>query len=214
MAQQSEMVNLIRRLDRAAPTNVNTSSFPTIAPTVIDPLTLRATTPRAVVDLTSFGTLAQYTGGAAPKSIIGLPIGLGAANDAFDMKVVGWRQIGAGEDKNQLWLPTTIASLTCTVGAMTGIAGTPVLNTELFCDTIVPKSATGLGTSCWVRPSIDATPAATYRGSLLLWSPADDSIAAFAVPTLGCQRVEFIFDQVTNTPTMNVLFALAGDLWD
>lgn len=206
---QTEAASCIRALARVASANISTSSFPTIAPTIIDPL---AVTTKAVIDLTRMGANAG-AGGTAPMSLYCVPIATASADDAFDMKVYGWRQMGAGADLNTIWIPQLILSLTCTVGSMTGVASSPVVATELFIDTIVLKAPTTPQITGWARPSANATPAAEYQSLCSLHSPADNTVAAFIVPTFGFQRIEFAFDQTTNTPACNILYALVGGIW-
>lgn len=175
---------------KALTTNSNAASFASKVPTITEP------TNDGVIDLAPSAQWVQI-----------LPYGLGSENDAFDMKVIGWRRIGPGPQgptTNWLWVPTTICVVTCTVSAAVGVAASQVLNTERFADTIVMKSATAQP----LQTDQNATPATQYQGVMVrIYSPVDDTIGWIMVPLIGLEKLEFTFDQTTGTPTMNVLFA-------
>lgn len=179
-----------RSLQKAFTANANTSSFPSKIPTITEP------TNDGVTDL-------QGGSGGCPQRLLILPYGLGSANNTFDMKVIGWRLMGNSLNSG-LWVPTTLCEVTCTVGAATGVAAAPVLNTELFVDTIVMKSEALTP----LRPGWDATPTAVFSGDITIYSPADDTVGWLLVNLYGCQKVEFTYDQTSGTPTTNCLIAL------
>jgi hypothetical protein len=190
MAQENLTVILGRPFRKALSANSNDSSFASRVPTVVEP------TSDGVVNL------AWPHGGTVPQSLLVLPYGLGSDNDAFDLRVIGWRHIGAvgqGPALAALWVPTILVEVTCTISAAVGVAGSPVLNTERFADTITVKSA-------GFEPTYTAD--TTRAGSVRIFSPTNDLVGWFVLALDGLEKIEFTFDQTTNTPTMNALIAL------
>jgi hypothetical protein len=178
-----EPCDLIRHAQRALTTNSTASSFASKVPTITEPSN------DGVIDLFSKSIL-------QPKSVKLWFIGLGADNDAFSIRVIGWQRIGSGLAPGILWFPSVICELACVISAAVGVAGSPVLNTERFADTITIVS----------EPTITAD--VTRLGTIELNSPTGDLIAPAVVPLRGFEKLEFLFDQTTNTPTMNVLYSL------
>lgn len=191
MSTTVQLAEQTRPYQKALTTNADSSSFASKVPTIAEP------TNDGVVDLAKGFFW-------SPIELLILPYGLGSDNDVFDMKVIGWRHIGAVTPSTQvLWVPTTICEFTCTISAAVGVAGSPVLNTERFADTIVVKSNA-------LQPKYtdaDATPATTTRGVTLIYSPADDTIGWILLRLMGFEKIEFTFDQTTGTPTANCLIA-------
>jgi hypothetical protein len=177
-----------RPFQRALAANANTSSFASKIPTITEP------TNDGVLNLVSSGV-------QVPKWIMLMPIGLGANNDGFSMRVLGWRHIGGNTETAaaRLWIPGIVAEYACTLGNVTGIASSPVLNTEFFCDTIAPVAAR----------QADCTIAAGTAVQTLyqVISPVNDTPGYALIPIFAWEKIEFQFDQTTNTPTMNVLYA-------
>lgn len=179
-----------RRMQRALATNANTSSFAAKTYTITEP--------------TNDGVLNLLGGGGVqvPKWILVKPIGLGANNDGFSMRLWGWESIGGNAETAgaRAWIPSIIAEYTCLMGNMAGVAGSPVLNTEFFCDTMAPVAAR----------QADCTIAAGTAVQTLyeVISPVNDTPAWARIPILGWEKIEFAFDQTTNTPTMNCLYRL------
>lgn len=177
---------------KARSVNSTSTAFPATAPTRTEPTGDAGTAAgRCVIDLAARGD------GYVPCDVMILPYGLGSANDVFSLRLLGWRKIGTG--LTALWVPVTLAELACTLGAMTGVAASEVLATELFCDTITIVS----------EPTTTAD--VTRVGSVLVSSPANDTVAWAKVPLLGVQKIEFLWDQTTNTPAANALIAMGGD---
>jgi hypothetical protein len=180
-------------------TNINTAAFPSRVPTITEP------TPSATAAVVQLAAREWGGGGEIPMAVLLLPYGLGNDNDTYDMKLIGWRQIGQSPPQGTwLWVPYTLTEFTCTLGASTGVAGQPVLNTELFADTIVAKSAALLQK----HPAYDGAAAATFLSDIVIYSPADDTIGWIKVPLDGCQKIELTFAQTSGTPTGNALMAL------
>jgi hypothetical protein len=171
---------------RVLAANATTSSFASKIPTLTEP------TNDGVLDLLNAGT-----GIIVPRYLKVWPIGLSSNDDAFSVRVLGWTRIGTGPSPGVLWYPTILCELACIMGAAVGIAGSPVLNTEAFCDTItVVTQGVITGTD---------NALATTIGNVEITSPGNDLIAYAVVPTLAFEKLEFQFDQTTNTPTMNVI---------
>lgn len=159
-------------LYKAKATNATDTSFASKVPTTTEP------TNDGVVDLAGQGE--------APTWLMLIPYGTGDADDAFDMRLLGWRKVAT------LWVPTILLQFTATLGTAVGVAGAAVVATEMFADT-VSDPATGMGSvgaNC--QPS----------------SPANNTVAHYLVDTRGCPKVEFCFDATTGNPTgMNCLWA-------
>lgn len=63
------------------------------------------------------------------------PYAIATNNNTFSMRVIGWSQAIAG---SKLWVPEFLVEVACTCsGTYPGIVGQDVLDTELFCDTLV-----------------------------------------------------------------------------
>lgn len=169
--------------------NVTSSSFPSKVYTTTRP------TGGGVVDLS--GGLGL--GATVPKWLRVFPIGLGSDNDAYSVRVIGWGQVGQGPGLAVGYVPAILYELAVVLGGSVGVAGSPVLNTERFADTITVVSQP-------LTTDADATPAVAHRGEFLKFtSPANDLIAFADLDTLGYDLLEFTFDQTTGTPTANVL---------
>lgn len=178
--------HLSRVVRRALATNANTSSFASKVPTIAEP------TNDGVLNLTADGLFVA-------KKIKLWPIGLGSNNDAFSMRVLGWHVCLLDGSKN-LWFPTPIGEFACTIsGTAIGVAGSAVLATEMFADTITPVATK-------IRDRVIGAGTAV-NSNYEIESPTDDTIAHIIMPIMGFQKLEFQFDQTTNTPTMNVLYS-------
>lgn len=164
--------------------NSNSSSFPSKIPTTTEPKDDAGTAAGA-----SIVELCIPQGGLVNNSFLVVPYGLGSSNDGFSMRVLGWKRIRSGT-LFDLWVPVKLLEVACLLGASTGVAGSPVLNTELLCDTITIVSGSGNA-----GVSVDVL------------DPADDTIAHFVMALKGFSKLEFTFDQTTNTPTMNALIS-------
>lgn len=132
---------------------------------------------------TGEGVVSVRAKGVVPEAVVVYPYGTGDADDVFDMKVLGWRKVGT------LWIPVPLVTLTCTLGAGVGVSGAAVTDSEKFCDTVT--AAGGIS-----------------NVSYQLFSPTGDLVAHALVWTNGCDKLEFIFDATTGSPTgMNALWA-------
>ena len=168
----------VRDFKKALTTNATDTSFASKVPTLTEPVN------DGVIDLPN------VIGEVSSKIMI-LPYGLGADNDAFSMRVIGWRKIvtSIAGVATALWIPVPLITCACTISAVVGVASSPVLATERFADTITVTD--------------DFTPdIVAYE----VKSPTGDIIARLVLELFGFAKLEFTFDQTTNTPTMNALW--------
>lgn len=178
-----------RTFRKAFAANKVATAFTAKVPTVTKPIN------DGIIDLNKDGII-------YPWNLKILPYGLGSANDVYSLRMWGWSRIHASDPLKTLWVPAMIGEWVCTLGATTGVAGSPVLNTELFCDTIAPVALMvsdykiGAGTS--------------VHSEMRLFTPANDTPAHIVMPVDGWEMIEFDGDQTTNTPEMNALIALLG----
>lgn len=133
------------------------------------------------------------------------PLGQGSANDVYSLRVWGWNRVGAGSTsgKETIYFPTILGEFSCTLSAFTGLASGPVLNTDLFCDTITPVAAR--------NPDMVIAAGTALQSELRIMSPANDTPGFIVMPIFGAELLEFEQDQTTNTPTMNCLYSLLDD---
>jgi len=181
-------------LRKAFAANVNTSSFAALPPTVVRP------SGDGVYDY--LGTASGFGGvPRTPKFLLMFFYGLGSNNDAFDIKVTGWRHLGNLPPQGSvIWIPQTLVVLSGIVSSTAkGVAGAPVLDTEFFCDTLTIKTA------AVTEPVI--TNDAGSQAFVQRYSAADDATPAWVkIPLQGVEIWQTQFDQTTGTPTMNALF--------
>ncbi len=67
-----------------------------------------------------------------------MPVGVGSANDLYDVRAIGWRPLVSGTSR--LWIPYTLVDVTVTLGTQTGVAGGLLTATDLFADTVAAAS--------------------------------------------------------------------------
>lgn len=146
------------------------TSFPSRVATITEPVTTTA----GVLDLTDSDTVHD--------TLKLVPFGTDAANEAFNLRVIGWKKVGT------LWVPVNLAEVTATLGAAVGVSGEDVTDNDFFADTLVIVTGTA---------DVNVT----------LTTPADDSIAHFLVDIQGFAKVEILFDRDT-AATANCLYAL------
>ncbi len=177
-----QTMRVVRRL-RA--TNENASSFASKIPTITEP------TNDGVLNLTANGVLVA-------KRIKLWPILLGSENDVSSMRLIGWSKVLLDTLKD-LWFPTIIGEWVCTSSATVGIAGAAVLNTERFCDTLVPVAARQ-------RDRVISAGTAINSNYEVL-SPVGDLIGNIVLELEGFEKIEATSDQTTQTSTFNLLYA-------
>lgn len=121
------------------------------------------------------------------ESLEFIPFGTDGDNDTFSMRVIGWRE-HRGAIGNDLWIPSVLAEVTVVLGSVTGVAGTEVVNTEFFADTIALASNGG---------------ALTVKSQT-----AGNTVACGKVDITGYKKVEFTFDLAgaQEGVSMNALF--------
>lgn len=175
--------NLARAFQKALTTNNNDSAFASRIPTITEPVN------DGVITL----------GGEVARRMLVVPYGLGSDNDAFSLRIIGWRHIGAGVPQSiPLWVPIILGEFTCICSTIVGVATAPVLNTERFCDTIAPVAAR-------LADLVIAAGTAINSEVAVLSPTGNAGIAYLDLPLKGFEKVEFTFDQTTGTPTMNCL---------
>jgi hypothetical protein len=181
---------IARPLKKFRSVNANTSAYPSLVDTLDEPVGDAGTAAgRAIVDVGLRGN------GIVPRFLELWPYAAASANDTFDLRVVAWQRILPQlSDGRYQWTPFTLAEFHCTIGAMTGIAGGVVADTELYVDTIT------------IAAEETVTADVTRMGSVYVFSPANDTKAHIRFDLEGVEKVELIFDQTLNSPTMNALY--------
>lgn len=169
---------------KARSVNASDSSFPSKIPVATEPSGDAGTaTGASVIDL----AINPGGGGVIQNGVLIVPYGLGNDNDAFSIRVIGWKRISTGDPTTVLWVPIVLAELACIISTTVGIAGKLVIETERFADTIT--RVTGSDRSCDIV------------------SPTAEEIAHAYVDLKGFEKLELTYDQTTGTPTMNALLS-------
>lgn len=119
--QMTELLWPITAMKRALVYSATGASFPSIIPTVTQPVT---------VDAASAGSNVWVTRGGY-RYLALTPFGVGADNTTWTFKVYGWSLVST------LWVPNYLAGFTCTNSTSVGVAGAAVIATERFVDTLV-----------------------------------------------------------------------------
>lgn len=80
----------------------------------------------------------SWSGGLLANSVKLIPFGVGTSGQTFTLAVYGWdlAQPAGSSASTPLWVPTLLASFTCTHGTQVGIANSVVGSTQNFCGTI------------------------------------------------------------------------------
>lgn len=116
------------------------------------------------------------------NSLIVVPYGTDAADEAYGLKVIGWCKVSSsGVDE---WVPTEIFVGTVTLGAATGAADGVIGDTALWADAITYVS----GDSAYEVPTVTA-----------------NSIAWLNVDVRGVEKVQFLIENTTSA-SANCLF--------
>lgn len=188
------MMNLARPFQKARQTNSTDTTSPSRVPTVVEPITVSpsSATSQEVIDFIEGGT------GPIPFAAFIIPYGLGADNDAFSLSVIGWKKIGTDPNLT-LWVPFLLGSYSTIISASVGVAGSPVINTERFADTIT------------IVTEPTQTADVTRSGTTQIYSPTNNTPGWIRVPLRGCSKLELTFANVTNTPTKNALVSFLHD---
>ncbi len=191
-----QIETLSRSYQKAFAANLVATSFASCVATTTEP------TGNGVIDLTAGGP-GGGAGGIVPQYMMVLPYGLGASNDGFSLRIIGWRRcntpLGAATSVLTLWVPTTFVEVACLLGASTGVAGASVLNTECFCDTITPVAAR--------LPDRVIAAGTALNSDVRIINLANDEPAFLVTPLFGFEKIKFLGDTTNNTPSMNALLS-------
>ena len=125
--------------------------------------------------------------------------GAGADDTTFDARIVGWDSIGT-DPQLTLWVPRIIASFSCTLSTQIGIASAKLINTDRFADTLTMNTTAPQAKFT----DTDSVGAAT-RGTIPIFSPANNVIAWAVVPLFGFNKIQFDFD-MTGATNGNAVF--------
>jgi len=106
--------------------------------------------------------------GPVPNTILVLPCGTDAANEAFDMRIIGWSK---DNQATPVWIPVPLFQGTVTLGNIVGYTGS-----RFLADTIAAAS--------WVNTNT----------SVEVVSPTGDIPAHIHVDIKGFTLIEFLFD--------------------
>jgi hypothetical protein len=187
-------------LQKAFNVNSTATAFATLIPTVTEPVSVRSgEVASGIFDLVPGGR------GLVQDTVLVGFFGAGADNATFDARLWGWDRIGS-DPATTLWVPRILASFTCTLSTMVGIAGAKIINTDRFADTLVVNAVAPQP----FFPGVNATPAAEFGGSIKVFSPANNFMAWAEVPLMGCEKLQFDFDSTGSTDS-NAVFRLLND---
>jgi len=168
-------------LARALATSSTATSFATLISTLTEP---------SGDGVFSFKTV-------IPEELMVSFFGAGADNTTFDARIVGWDKIGT---TTPLWVPRILASFSCTLSAQVGVTGAALVSTDRFADTLTMNSTAPQAKFT----DTDGAGAAT-RGTVPIFSPANDLIAWAKVPLCGVDKIQFDFD-MTGATNGNAVF--------
>jgi hypothetical protein len=170
-----------------------TGNYPARLPQTAEPLTVpdpQLGTSQVIQEL---GNTTQKPGIAGQNWIRLVPYGTGTGNQTFNMRLLGWGSIGTHTQApvQILWVPVLLAEFQVTLGAMPGVAGAIIDNTQNFAKTITLVTNAG------------------YEGVLdAIVSPNVDGVAAHCMVDLrGFQKLEVLF-QINSVTDANSLYAL------
>jgi hypothetical protein len=140
--------------------------------------------------------------GSLPDLMHAMFYGAGADDSTFDVRIIGWDPT-IDVSLKPLWVPRILTTLTITLSTAVGIAGSYVIDTDRFADTLVVHAT--------VAPQATFTDvvsaAAASRGTVEIFSPANNVIAWANIPLRGCTLIEFSYD-MTGATNGNALFRL------
>jgi hypothetical protein len=143
-----------------------------------------ATSPAGSVSLPTVATTTKPSGDGVvdlsnnpPSWLAVYPFGSGADNSTFDLYLVGWRLVGT------LWVPAVLLEFTATLCTFVGVAGSDVLDTERFADTL-GDPGTNLGSK-----GVDAQQ----------HSPANNTPGFYLVDPCGCAVFKPLFNMGSAT---------------
>lgn len=175
---------------KARSVNQTSGTFVSKIPQIAEPIGDAASaTGSSVIDL-AYNPLGNY----APPRVKVLPYGVGADNTTFNMRVIGWNRITIGGDPNKtLWVPVNLLEVACTLSLAAGVAGTPVVATEFFCDILTVVTGSTLGGELALESLI---------------STSNDTIGMIEVNMHGFQKLELSFNVGVSATSANALLGL------
>lgn len=155
-----------------------TGGFPTRVPTTSLPATVVPQT------ATSQDIFDNVTNGQTAINARIVPFGVGAATTTFSIRVIGWTDAvpAAGTSGTTLWIPTILCEYLCTLCTAVGVAGSSVLDTENFVDTLSLVANRG-----------------TDGQDTTKFSTGNNLISNFIVDLKGSKKIEICYSVGTNT---------------
>lgn len=168
-------------LQRALTYSSTATSYAAVAAKTAEPVSVDSSTPTG-------NTAVMKSNGA---SLYLMPFGTDAANEAFGVRLVGWRKLTGVDGSTPLWVPTHLGDVTCTLGTSVGVASQLVINTEYFADTLA------LVSGGWA--------------DIKLIQTASDLPAAILVPSKGFNYIQALFDLDT-AASANLLWGVVPEV--
>lgn len=177
---------LTQSFARLRRTNTTSTSFPTRIPTLTEPTGIgdaAAQTTSAVFDLVKdFDVEFEVS----KNRVLIVPFGAGTDTQTFSMRVIGWR-IAYDRDTARLpqtaiWIPIPLADFSCALSVQVGVAGSVVVATDTFCDTITLTGTTA-------NDDVDVS----------ITSPGNDLTGHIVLDMKGFQKLEITFDMTGAT---------------
>lgn len=157
------------------------AALPTIAPQLADPMTGTDGSYAAGVINIGVGNQSNSNYG---KFVF---FGTGTAAQSFEAKLVGWQLAQMGSPF-MLWIPVTIADLTCTLGSTAGAgANAPLTTSQLMVSAITVLNSL-------IEPNYD------------LW-PADNGIQLIRFDLSGFERLQLLIGPSGGATNGNALFS-------
>jgi hypothetical protein len=164
--------------------NVTTASITFPLPATSSPVGVGVASGDGVIPLGAGGSL-------APNGLQIVPFGAGSSTNTFSMNVYGWREVrgpAVAVGTVNLYVAYVLATFTCTLCTVPGLANTPVNASQLFCGTI-------------------ALVAGNANISNEVVSPTGNTVAHVIVDVKGSKWVEVRFGTGSSATSCNALYA-------
>lgn len=117
-----------------------------------------------------------------------IPYGVGSATNTFLMSVFAWDFVHpVVTQRAQVWVAWLLASFTCTLNTVAGLAGGEVDETQLFCGTIALVSGN-----------------ANISNEIV--SPTGNLIASIVLDTKGAKMVQPLFARNASATSANAIY--------
>ncbi len=126
-------------------------------------------------------------GSTAPNGLLLVPYGAGSSTNTFLMNVYGWTPTKGENGAKPLWVAIELATFTCTLCTVPGLAGADVNASQLLCGTI----ALGVGN-------------ANVSNEIL--SPTGNVVAHILLDVKGAKLVEIRFGTGSSATSCNCLY--------